>query len=294
MNREPRREDVLSGRVGYVGRRQPLLRLADRFLDLLDTLAGTRRRLDRVAPRLPRRRILALCLYRSTRAETVRNLVGDLLSSSRHSVTVRLGALDAGAPELARLTVARHLDGGKFENLDRLLAEHPSWGEFDWLLVIDDDVVLPPRFLDRLVTACEVLGFDLAQPALSRASHGAWQVTRRRPCLLGRTTRFVEIGPVTVFSRRAAGALLPFPPLRYGWGLELHWAALAARSRLRLGIVDAVVVRHEQTPVAATYDADAAIEEALRFLRERPFLPAATAATTLARYRRLPASVSDR
>jgi hypothetical protein len=82
----------------------------------------------------------------------------------------------------------------------------------------------------------------------------------------------VEIGPVTAFSRRAQDELLPFPPLRYGWGLDLHWAALAAERGWRLGIVDALPVRHESSPVGAAYSADAAIEEAQRFLADRPYL----------------------
>ena len=50
-----------------------------------------------------------------------------------------------------------------------------------------------------------------------------------------RETRFVEIGPVTAFGRAAAAELLPFPELRYGWGLDLHWAAVAAERGWRLG-----------------------------------------------------------
>ena len=52
---------------------------------------------------------------------------------------------------------------------------------------------------------------------------------------------------------RAAAELLPFPELRFGWGLDLHWAALAGRHGWRLGIVDALPVRHESALVGATY-----------------------------------------
>ena len=44
---------------------------------------------------------------------------------------------------------------------------------------------------------------------------------------------------------RGRGELLPFPELRFGWGLDLHWAALAAERGWRLGVVDATPVRHE-------------------------------------------------
>ena len=76
-------------------------------------------------------------------------------------------------------------------------------------------------------------------------SHAAWRVTRRRPLSLARRTDFVEIGPVTIFSRRAAAELTPFPELRFGWGLDNHWGALARERGWRLGILDALPVRHE-------------------------------------------------
>ena len=62
------------------------------------------------------------------------------------------------------------------------------------------------------------------------ASLAAWEVTRRRPGLLARTGRFVEIGPVTALHRDAVAALLPFPDLRMGWGLDAHWSAVAAET----------------------------------------------------------------
>ena len=51
----------------------------------------------------------------------------------------------------------------------------------DWLLLVDDDVILPRGFLDRFVLVAERFGFELAQPAHAFASHAAWEITRRRP-----------------------------------------------------------------------------------------------------------------
>jgi hypothetical protein len=147
-------------------------------------------------------------------------------------------------------------------------------------------VLLPRRFLDRFLAACEHFDLALAQPAQTLMSHAAWRVTRRRGSYV-RETRFVEIGPVTAFRADAARELTPFPDLRYGWGLDLHWAALARERGWRLGIVDAVPVRHEQSPVATAYRHADAIDEAQRFLALRQFVPAAEAQQTLATHRRL-------
>jgi hypothetical protein len=155
----------------------------------------------------------------------------------------------------------------------------------DWVLVVDDDVRFPRAFVDRFVAVCEVFGLDLAQPAQTLRSHSAWKVTRRRPATLVRQTRFVEIGPVTAFSRRAAAELLPFPELRYGWGLDLHWAAIAGQRGWRLGIVDALPVRHESGLVAATYSREDAEAEAARFLADRPYLPSVRTSEVIAVHR---------
>jgi len=206
------------------------------------------------------------------------------LHSDRHDVRIALGSTAGADPELREQTVADELTGGKFENLNRLL--EASAAEPDWLLVVDDDVRLPRAFLDRFVAVGEAFELDLAQPAQTLRSHSAWKVTRRRPGSLVRETRFVEIGPVTAFSRRAAAELTPFPELRYGWGLDLHWAALAGQRGWRLGVVDALPVRHEAGLVAAGYSRDDAIDEAARFLAGRPYLPSVRAGEVLAVHRR--------
>jgi hypothetical protein len=202
------------------------------------------------------------------------------LRSSRHDVRLAFGSTGDARPELGEATVASGLAGGKFQNLNAILEAAGRNGE-DWTVVVDDDVLLPPRFLDRLLAVCERFGLQLAQPALTLASHGAWRVTRRRPRPLARETRFVEIGPVTLLSRDAAAELIPFPDLRYGWGLDVHWAALAADRGWRLGVVDALPVRHELAGVASAYPYADAVAEAQRFLAGREFLPASEANETL-------------
>jgi hypothetical protein len=173
---------------------------------------------------------------------------------------------------------------GKFENLRALLDRHPAAGH-DWLVVVDDDVTLPPGFLDVFIFLAERFGLRLAQPAHRRRSHAAWDVTRRRPVSVVRETRFVEIGPVFAFHASTFGVLLPFPPLRIGWGLELHWSALARERGWKLGVVDATPVRHGLRPIASSYDRGGAVAEAREFLATRPYTKAVEAQRTLVTHR---------
>jgi hypothetical protein len=282
----PDPETFLAGDAGDVTHpwRSTKRRLGELAYEALDTLSGTRRRAARLArSATPQRKVLVIGVYRpgSLLAEALPALL-----SERHRVRIALGSTGPADEPLREHTVAENLDGGKFENLNRLLeasgAETP-----DWTIAIDDDVRVPRDFLDRFVGVCEAFELDLAQPAQSLRSHSAWKVTRRRPATLVRETRFVEIGPVTAFGRAAAAELLPFPELRYGWGLDLHWAALAAKRGWRLGVVDALPVRHEFGVVAAAYAREDAVEEAARFLAERPYLPSERAGDVVAVHRRL-------
>ena len=264
-------DDFLSGSSGTVGGIDGMRRaVRDAAIDARELASGRRLALSRAARRSPpRRRVQVLGVVRPEHAALAARAQHEL-TRSRHRVEVH----------------TRHArEGGKFENLNLMLAEHPP-GDHDWLLVIDDDVGLPRGFLDRFLFLCERFDLQLAQPAHRLNSHAAWLVTRRRPGAVARETAFVEIGPVTAFASSTFATLLPFPELRMGWGLDMHWAALARAGGWRCGVIDAVAIRHRAAPAAEAYSRQEAVEEARAFLAQRPYLSAAEAQCTLATHRR--------
>ncbi len=263
-------DDFLSGASGTVGGLDGTLRtIGDGTADAIELLSVRRLRLGLAARHAPPlRKVLVLGVRRPEHDELSQQAEAELLRS-RHDVEVH--TTTAGA-------------SGKFENLNRLLAAHPA-DAHDWLLVLDDDVVLPRGFLDRFLFLCERFSLTLAQPAHRLDSHAAWSVTRRRLTSVARETHFVEIGPVTAFARQAFPVLLPFPPLRMGWGLDVHWAALAQQHGWRCGVIDAIPIRHRAAAVASGYRHEDAIAEARSFLAERPYVSARDAQRTLATHR---------
>jgi GT2 family glycosyltransferase len=264
-------EDFLSGTSGTVGGLDELRRgLLDEAAAVWELASARRLRLALAARHAPPlRRVLVLGVERPERRALSAAMRVELLSS-RHDVE-----LHTSPPQ----------ERGKFENLNLLLAEHPVEGH-DWLLVVDDDVELPRGFLDRFLFLCERFALVLAQPAHRLRSHAAWPVTRRHPSSVVRETAFVEIGPVTAFASATFPVLLPFPALRMGWGLDVHWAALAREQGWRCGVTDAVSVAHRVAPAAAGYPREDAVAEARAFLAERPYLSAREAGRTLATHRR--------
>ena len=276
---------ALPPRSGY---RRRIIRAGGRIVDaLLDGRQAALRvggRLDRAAAVAARRRIGVYGIYGEGGAAAMTAAVAEL-RRSRHQVSVTLGALGPAVPPLEDETALAQLAGGKLANLNRLLEVSPP-GDADRVLLLDDDVALGPRFLDRMVLLSERYEIDIAQPALTHTSHTAWPVTRRRPCLL-RRTRFVEVGPVVLMGSRTLAELTPFPEQGMGWGVCLHWAAVAERRGWKLGVADAVPVRHDLRSPASGYDRAAAVEAARELLREREHIDWRRADAVLASHRRL-------
>jgi GT2 family glycosyltransferase len=271
-------DDFLSGASGTVGGVDAFRRgVQDEAVNAWELASGRRLRLNLAARRDPSpRKVLVLGVERPEHHVLAKGIRAELLRS-RHDVQ-----LHTGAPG----------NLGKFENLNRLLTAvvddgvgGSSIGDHDWLLLVDDDVLLPRGFLDRFLFLAERFSLDLAQPAHRLNSHAAWLLTRRRPFSVVRETPFVEIGPVTALHRRTFSTLLPFPELRMGWGLDAHWAALAREQHWRCGVLDAVSIRHRVAPAASAYSREAAIAEARAFLAERPYLSAPESQRTLTTHR---------
>lgn len=263
-------DDFLSGTSGTVAGLDAALRdLHDRVQDGWELASGRRLRLARAARREPpRRRVLVLGVERPQHKLLTQRAQAEL-ERSRHEVELRIGSPG---------------ERGKFENLNRLL-EAGGLEDHDWLLVLDDDVELSHGFLDRFLFLCERFSLQLAQPAQRLASHAAWPQTRRHGGSVVRETAFVEIGPVTAFAQVTFATLLPFPPLRMGWGLDAHWGALANEHGWRCGVTDAVAIGHRAAPAAEAYSREAAIAEARAFLAERPYVRAEDAKRTLMTHR---------
>jgi glycosyltransferase involved in cell wall biosynthesis len=205
------------------------------------------------------RHVLVLCIYRALNAARVAPLLAEALT---RGWDVRLWALDAVAPSLAAQTVGMGA-GPKFPLLNRLTSGL-DLERYDWVVVSDDDVALDHGAVDELLAVAEAAGLDFVQPAHTERSHRENAITVRRPLSVARRTTFVEIGPVFAVRRPWASRVVPFPDDHgMGWGLELEWFDLE-RSGARLGIVDAVALRHLD-PVGKGY---AKVEELDR-LRSR-------------------------
>ena len=186
-----------------------------------------------------------VCVYRMRNFQTVKDL-----QLSRASTY--LWAIDESVAELGEIT--RGVGAGtRFQLLNRLIAMRPSTTE--WLVVVDDDINFTRGSIDAAVGLAAAAEFDICSVSHSRWSYLSWGCTLHQIRAIARLTRYVEQGPCLVISPAAQQSILPFPEdMGMGWGIEAEWAR---HQELRLGILDAVHLRHLRPVMKSQYDVSA-------------------------------------
>lgn len=223
----------------------------------------------------PRRKVLVLGVYLADRENRAPEIVAELSRSREWQVEQRWIALGKGdVPEpLAGVTAWRkEARQGKFLLLNRLLASlHLE--QYQYVLVCDDDICLPERFVDRYLALVARHELALAQPARTHDSYIDHFLVEQLDGLAARRTRFVEIGPLFSMRGDVVRLLTPFSEASpMGWGYDFVWPLVVERAGLRLGIVDATPVAHDLRKPVANYVHAEAAGEMERFLATRPHL----------------------
>jgi hypothetical protein len=231
-------------------RYKTLLRLLDAATDMRAIAA--RRRARKAARHIPPQAVLLTAVQVPGRENDLARVIERVSCTTRHDVNVAITSMKPS---------------GKFDNINDAIAGH-ELTKYNWLLVIDDDIDLPNDFIDLLLYFSYTYNLKLAQPAHRFRSYASYKITERHWGSQARRTGFVEIGPVTLLHRDTFAYLIPFPSVRWAWGLDFFWADVAKRQDWRMGVIDAVPIRHLR-PVGASYDNLAAGNEAIAFLTSK-------------------------
>jgi glycosyltransferase involved in cell wall biosynthesis len=217
--------------------------------------------------------ILVAGIYLANKPNTAGHITFALADSPIHTVTQRWAAIAPdgfGTFDLAGTVAIYSQRFPKFALINTLT---PDALDFDWCIITDDDIELPPGFLERFLDLAEKYDFALCQPARTEDSYIDHGIVMRAPGCSARLTRFVEIGPMVALRRDAVKLLLPFHAnTGMGWGLDFIWPVHIERAGLRMGIVDATPVAHRmRKPVSGYHHSEAARAMGLR-IAESPHL----------------------
>lgn len=213
------------------------------------------RQVQSITRKQPVRRILVTSVQVPKRSRKLRT-VFNRLNNTRHKV-------DFLAAEMG--------NRGKFGNINTALSR-VNLKQYDWVVITDDDVALPPRFLDTFIPLCEVMDLKISQPAHRYHSYASFTFNYRKWNSLGRVTRYVEDGPVTAFHRDAIAYTFPFPELRWAWATDILFCNEAHKNNHNVGIVDYTAIEHLK-PAGQDYSRREAMAEARAFLSRHALHP---------------------
>jgi len=226
--------------------------------------------------RARRKKVLVLGIYLASKQNNVDDIVSTIAKASKYKVTQRWIALGGEPPtkQVADVTVGTILrEKSKSQIMNELLSKE-DLSKYEFVLLTDDDIVLPHRFLDQFISLQERLGFSIAQPARTSNSYIDHPIVEQQPGVLARQTLFVEIGPVVSFHKSAYDLVFPFDlTSSMGWGYENVWAYRVAQRQMKMGIIDGVPVDHSLRKPVAYYRWDDADSQRKKFLEKHEHLP---------------------
>lgn len=186
--------------------------------------------------------------------------------------------------QLDPVTAWRAGSAPKFVLINRLLGQL-ALDRYAFVLVCDDDIVLPDRFVDRYLDLVTRYDLALAQPARTHDSYIEHWFVEQLDGLVARRTRFVEIGPLFSMRRDVVRLLAPFSEISpMGWGYDFAWPFVMEQAGSRMGIVDATPVAHNLRKAVAYYDNRDAALAMKAFLASRPHLTRDDAFTIIEAY----------
>lgn len=181
-------------------------------------------------------------VYSLNKPSLIRHLVRSWNDSTQWEVEQIWLAVGEGEPELDLQAYTRKtypLEKGRFYKWSLANEWLQKVGHFDYIFLSDDDILLPEGFVDRYMEIVLEHRFDLSQPARSHDSFIDHPFTEKIDGIKARLTRYVEIGPVVCFSRRAFELVFPFPEFPpSGWGFDFVWPLIMEKEGYKMGIID--------------------------------------------------------
>lgn len=233
-------------------------------------------------------KVLVVGVYLSQKENLVEHLVANLGASKHCAVTQRWVSIGPAStnPAVVACTVSEVLVRTPKFTLINQFVTREDVEDYDFIMVCDDDVSVPPDFIDRFIGWQQHCAFALAQPARTWTSYVDHPFVRKQTFCKARETRFVEIGPIFCASRSMARLILPFDEASaMGWGYDLVWPSIARNHGLRLGIVDDAAIDHSIRARSQHYSTAPELESMANFLATREHVQASEAFVNLQKYR---------
>jgi hypothetical protein len=232
-------------------------------------------------------RVLVVGIYLANRINAISHIVSDLNKSKRHIVHQMWIAINGEAPTRCVKSVTFEKINElvpKFVLLNRLLSK-ALLELYEYVLICDDDIMLPENFIDDFLNVQKKYNFALAQPARTHNSYIDHPIVEQVEGLEARHTRFVEIGPLVSIRCDILPFLVPFDEATpMGWGLDFVWPVIIEKLGYRMGIIDTTPVDHSIRKPVKNYSHDVAKKYMDEFLSHNKHLSQEEAFTVLEKF----------
>lgn len=219
--------------------------------------------------------VLVTGIYLTNQRNNIENIVKNLNFTKNWKLVqkwVSIGGVSHNK-DVKKVTI-KNLNEGmpKFIILNSVLKQE-YLENYDFVIICDDDVILPEGFIDTYLSYVNLFDFSLAQPARTHNSFIDHHFVEKFDGLIARRTRFVEIGPVISIRKDAFNIILPFDEESYmGWGYDFVWPCLIENAGLKMGIIDAVAVEHSIRKPVRNYNYDDANNSMIKYLESKQHL----------------------
>ena len=231
--------------------------------------------------------VLIAGIYLSDKKNAIEHIFDNLSQSKNFRVVQRWAALGGEAPsaKIDAVTVLKSRESiPKMMLLNKILSGEDI-EKYDYVMICDDDVILPDNFVDDFFGLQRRYDFAAAQPARTHNSYLDHFIVERLDGLKARQTRFVEIGPVISFRRDIIPLIFPFDQSSpMGWGFDFVLPCIAEEHGMRIGIIDATPVDHSMRKPMKHYNYDDAKSAMNAYLAANPHLSIEEAFTIVEAY----------
>jgi hypothetical protein len=231
--------------------------------------------------------VLILGIYLSKHKNYIEHLVNQFNSPGQWNVKQKWIGLGRkySSHEVLKVTVMSIQDSvPKFVLLNKILSEE-DLTQYDFVIICDDDIVLPEGFLEKYLELVVKYDLALAQPARTHNSYIDWHFVEQLSGLKARRTRYVEIGPLFSVRKDIYSVIFPFDESVYmGWGYDFVWPCIIEKLSLRMGIIDATPVDHSLRKPVENYQYQRANKSMTDYLSQNPHLSKVEAFRVLESY----------
>ncbi|KQW29125.1 hypothetical protein ASE36_11695 [Rhizobium sp. Root274] len=152
-----------------------------------------------------------------------------------------------------------YIPGKKVSGTSWFLENRRSiWENYDYVMLLDEDLSVDARSINKMFEISAGQNFKIAQPSLTPDSHFTFAALLQQSYWKWRHVNYIEM-MCPIFRRDILETIAPLYRSGYESGIDLIWCNLVYESPRDFAVIDSVAVRHTE-PVGGNKAANGFVE----------------------------------